>query len=107
MQIFSDQTLPDTLKIDKTLYEVDHDTRLYGFHNEEISVKDLHLGESVQISARTRENKIPLIKTFYRILDQEADVEVQGEITQIQGSSLFVEGVEFKITPMTVVLDSL
>lgn len=105
-KINSDGSVPDTLEISNQSFEVTSQSRFYGFQQEIITLADLHLGESLQITARTRSNGIPQIEKAYRYLDEDTDLDVQGEIDVMIDSTFVVKGLQIYYTYRTIFLDA-
>ena len=102
---FSRPPLPDSIRINGELFEVDGATELRGFAGESILLADLRLGENIQITALTRQNRPALALRLKRRLLISGDVEVKGRIEQLQTNSLRVGGVEFLRGANTIILD--
>ena len=102
---FSRPPLPDSIRINGELFEVDGQTELRGFSNEPILLADLRPGENVQIKALTRQNRLSQAIRLKRRLLISGDVEVKGRIEQLQTASLRVAGVEFLRSANTIILD--
>ncbi|GEM_PF-2138106 len=102
---FSRPPLPDSIRINGDLFEIDGQTELRGFNDEPIQLADLRPGENVQIKALTRQNRLSQAIRLKRRLLISGDVEAKGRIEQLQTASLRVAGVEFLRSANTIILD--
>jgi len=102
---FSRPPVPDSIRINGDLFEVDGQTELRGFKDEPVLLTDLRPGETVQIKALTRQNRLASALRIKRRLIISGDVEVKGRIDRLQDSSLVIGGVEFFRSSTTIILD--
>ena len=102
---FARSPLPDSIRVNGDLFEVNGQTELRGFKDEPILLTDLRPGEDVQIKALTRQNGISSAIRIKRRLIINGDVEVKGRIERLQTTSLVVGGVELLLSGSTLILD--
>jgi hypothetical protein len=96
--------LPDSLRVNGDIFEVEAQTELRGFKDEPIKLTDLQRGESVEIKAKTRANR-PHLSLRLKRREPTGEVQAKGKIERLQDSSLVVSGVEFWRSATTVILD--
>jgi hypothetical protein len=102
---FARPPLPDSLRLNGDLFEVDAQTELRGFNDEPILPAELRAGEILQLKALTRLNRLPLALRLKRRLDFHGDVQVKGRIERLQDPALIVGGIEFFRSATTIILD--
>lgn len=91
--------------VKNTLFEVTGETEILGFENEPISLNDLHVGELVQVKARTRSGKVPLALRIKREDRNGEDLEITGLISAIGDSTFRIERLVFRVVHSTIILD--
>ncbi|MCI0690549.1 DUF5666 domain-containing protein [candidate division KSB1 bacterium] len=96
--------LPDSIRINGDLFEVDEQTELRGFRDEPVRLSDWGPGENAEIKAKTRQGRLPLALQIKR-REPGGEVQVKGQIERLQDSSLVVSGVDFFRSATTIVLD--
>jgi len=96
--------LPDSVRINGDIFEVDGQTELRGFKDEPIKAGSLREGESIEIKARTRQNQ-PALALRLKRREPNGEVQAKGQIERLQESSLVVSGVEFFRAATTIILD--
>jgi hypothetical protein len=102
--VFARASLPDSIRVNGDLFEVDAQTELRGFKDEPVKLSDWRPGESAEIKARTRQSRLPLALRIKR-REPDGEVHAKGKLERLQESSLVVGGVEFVRTATTIVLD--
>ncbi|MDQ7054524.1 MAG: DUF5666 domain-containing protein [candidate division KSB1 bacterium] len=105
-QVLSDGRSPDTLKVDHEYYEVHSKTDIIGFHGEKLAITDLIPGEDLQLKAKTRNNKIPLIEKIYRVVNRNLPMTARGKITAVGDGSLNISGLALVTDDLTIILDT-
>lgn len=91
--------------VNHTLFEVNAETEILGFDNEPIALHDLHIGELVQVKARTRSGKTPLALRIKREDRDGEDIEIRGVISAVGDSTFKVEQLLFRVVASTIILD--
>ena len=91
--------------VNQTLFEVTGETEIFGFENERIEFSDLHVGELVQVYARTRTGNLPLALRIKREDENGDEVQVRGIITALGDSSVTVNELRFRVISTTIILN--
>ncbi len=91
--------------VSHTLFEVTAETEILGFENEEILLSDLHVGELVQVKAKTRGGRVPLALRIKREDRNGEDLEITGLISAVGDSTFRIERLLFRVVPSTIILD--
>jgi hypothetical protein len=91
--------------VNNTFFEVTPETEILGFENEPILFSDLHVGELVQVKARTRIGNIPRALRIKREDRNGEDLQITGLISAIGDSTFRVEHLLFRVVPSTIILD--
>lgn len=102
--LFVRAPLPDSIRVNGDLFEVNAQTELRGFNNESIAGIDLRRGETLEINARTRLN-LPARALKIQRQKPAGDVQVKGRVERRGDSSLVVSNVEFFYSATLLVLD--
>lgn len=103
--ILAGGSLPDSIAVNNTLFEVDVQTEVRGFSDEIILLTDLHVGELVKVKAQTRTGKIPLAKHLEREDQNGEDIEITGIIQALGDSTLTIGQLLFRLARTTIILD--
>lgn len=96
--------LPDSIRVNGDLFEVDGQTELRGFKDEPVKLSDWRPGEGAEIKAKTRQSRLSLALRIKR-REPGGEVQMKGQIERLQDSSLVVSGVDFFRSATTIILD--
>lgn len=91
--------------VNGTRFEVVASTEILGFDDEPIAFADLHVGELVEVKGRTRSDNDPVATRIEREDQDGGDIEITGLITDLDDSTMTVNGLRFRIVPATIVRD--